>query len=233
MRYKKQKAFTMAEVLITIGIIGVVAAMTLPGLINNMQNQEKVTALKKAYSILSQATLLAIELNGDSGSWGIKDNDTEVIERLFSYYRPQLKIIKYCSGVKGGCSVDTVKDLKGNKFHWYNNNHSIGANALSIRLEDGMTITFDVFSSPKNEFGVDTTGPVLVFIVDVNGEKSPNQFGRDIFAFVLDSKRNILVPAGKDNDSETCKSTGSVPGNYNYVGMDCTAKVLREDKISY
>ena len=78
-------AFTMAEVLITIGIIGLVAAMTLPGLINNAQNKEKVTALKKAYSVLSQATLLAVELNGDAGSWGIVDKNDDIMEIVLNY----------------------------------------------------------------------------------------------------------------------------------------------------
>ena len=50
-----KQAFTMAEVLITIGIIGVVAAMTLPSLINNAQNKEFEEGLKRYYSILSQA----------------------------------------------------------------------------------------------------------------------------------------------------------------------------------
>ena len=51
----KQKAFTLAEVLITLSIIGVVAAMTVPTLMSNTSNQQHVTALKKAYSTLSNA----------------------------------------------------------------------------------------------------------------------------------------------------------------------------------
>ena len=143
--------------------------MTLPALINNAQNKEKVTALKKAYSVLSQATLLAVELNGDAGSWGIVDNDDDIMEVILKYYEPQLKVIKVCKKRETGCWVNEVTDLKGNKFHWYSN-VVLGANTISVRLEDGMTVTFDVFSSPKSEFGVDIKGPVLVFFVDVNGE---------------------------------------------------------------
>lgn len=223
-------AFTMAEVLITIGIIGLVAAMTLPGLINNAQNKEKVTALKKAYSVLSQATLLAVELNGDAGSWGIVDKNDDIMEIVLNYYKPQLKILKVCQKSETGCWVNEVTDLKGSKFHWYTNG-VLGAQTASVRLEDGMTVTFDVFSSPKTEFGVDVNGPVLVFFVDVNGEKNPNQFGRDIFAFVLDVEHNTVLPAGRDNDSEMCSQSANV--SHNYAGIDCAAKVLREDKISY
>ena len=107
----------------------------------------------------------------------------------------------------------------------------MGINSVAIRLEDGMTVTFDVFSSPKSEFGVDIKGPVLVFFVDVNGEKNPNQFGRDIFSFLLDVEHNTVLPEGRDNDSARC--TQSADASYDYTGIDCAAKVLREDKISY
>ena len=50
-----KKGFTLAEVLITLGIIGVVAAMTMPTLINNINNKQNIAALKKAYSLISQA----------------------------------------------------------------------------------------------------------------------------------------------------------------------------------
>lgn len=107
----------------------------------------------------------------------------------------------------------------------------MGINSVAIRLEDGMTVTFDVFSNPKSEFGVDIKGPVLVFFVDVNGEKNPNRFGRDIFAFVLDVEHNTVLPAGRDNDSEMCSQSANVSNNW--AGIDSAAKVLREDKISY
>ena len=51
----EKTAFTLAEVLITLGIIGVVAALTLPALIQNNRNKELQTGLKKAYSVISQA----------------------------------------------------------------------------------------------------------------------------------------------------------------------------------
>ena len=64
-----KKGFTLAEVLITLGIIGVVAAMTLPTLINDYQAKETVTRLKKVYSIVNQAYLRALNDNGPLNSW--------------------------------------------------------------------------------------------------------------------------------------------------------------------
>ena len=58
------QGFTLAEVLITLGIIGVVAAMTMPSLIQDKQNTERVSQLKKVYSTLSQAYLQAVSEKG-------------------------------------------------------------------------------------------------------------------------------------------------------------------------
>ena len=59
----KFKGFTLAEVLITLGIIGVVAAMTMPTLINSTQGAQYKTAFKKSLTVLSQAVVMNIALN--------------------------------------------------------------------------------------------------------------------------------------------------------------------------
>ena len=56
MNKQKKIAFTLAEVLITLVIVGVIAALTIPSMINKTNNQETVSRLKKAYSTLAQAT---------------------------------------------------------------------------------------------------------------------------------------------------------------------------------
>ena len=68
---KQKVAFTLAEVLITLGIIGVVAALTLPSLIQKQHEKETVAKVKKAYSILSQAYLSANTEFGSFDQWGI------------------------------------------------------------------------------------------------------------------------------------------------------------------
>lgn len=62
-------AFTLAEVLITLGIIGAVAALTMPALIQNYRNSVAETRLKKFYSIMNQAILQSINDNGDTQYW--------------------------------------------------------------------------------------------------------------------------------------------------------------------
>lgn len=71
---KENNAFTLAEVLITLGIIGLVAAMTIPSLIANTQKDEAVSKLK-AYSTISQAILLAKADNGSVSDWSWRNPD--------------------------------------------------------------------------------------------------------------------------------------------------------------
>ena len=62
----RKKGFTLAEVLITLGIIGMIAEMTIPTLMNNVGNQVFKVGLKKSYSVLSQATVDV--MNENSGT---------------------------------------------------------------------------------------------------------------------------------------------------------------------
>ena len=80
------QGFTLAEVLITLGVIGIVAAMTMPSLIQEHREKQRVVQLKKVYSILSQAFLMARNEYGDIESWdyvttntGEKDEDGNAI----------------------------------------------------------------------------------------------------------------------------------------------------------
>ena len=63
--FKKKAAFTLAEVLITLGIIGIVAAMTIPTLISNYQEKQTVSKLQKVYATLKNALEMAKVDNGD------------------------------------------------------------------------------------------------------------------------------------------------------------------------
>ncbi len=65
----KAKGFTLSEVLITLGIIGVVASMTLPTLIAKYNKKQTAIAVKAAYSMLSQAILQSVADNGDTKYW--------------------------------------------------------------------------------------------------------------------------------------------------------------------
>src|SRR5574344_1906017 len=102
----KEKAFTLAEVLIVLGIIGIVAAMTIPQLISNYQKAATVSQLKKTYSMLNQALKASIADNGDVSDWDYVPvdknyhswpNPTPSGEK---YILPYLKVISTIKGIK-------------------------------------------------------------------------------------------------------------------------------------
>lgn len=228
---KHKQAFTLAEVLITLGIIGVVAAMTLPSLINNTKNQEFISKLKKVNSMLAQATLMIIAHEGEIEHWGITDGSDTEINRIADLYKKELMVVKDCGNDANGgsCVAKTrLKTIKGTGLSsgWANGT-GLGGNVRTFVLNDGTSLVFDAYGADASGFGVTTNkmNSYILITADLNGEKNPNQLGRDTFLFVL--TQDGIIPAGTDMTSSTtdCKPKG--------VGYHCAAKVLAEGKMSY
>ena len=223
---ERRNAFTLAEVLITLVIIGVIGALTVPALIQNAQKQEYVSALKKAYSTLSQVTQQIISEEGspkcDGGGWGCTFDD------FVETYKKHLNILKDCgTGSDTGCAPQLIKWKNGANWVSFDNpSYSTGAAMYKLVLADGMQIFFD-----RNQFapncdydslngdGASSICGARIY-VDTNGTKSPNRAGYDHFRFVL--KENGLQPAGCE--AETCN---------NDYGTGCACKVLTENAINY
>ena len=161
-------AFTLAEVLITLGIIGVVAAMTIPTLVANYQKKETVTALKKAYSQLSQAVKMSELENGDKEYWNY---DLPAETFMNTYLKPFLKDVEQTNGFDIHKTIN-YKYLNGDRITESSVNDK---NNSVIKLSDGTIIFVDGWSSGEN------TGRGI--LVDTNGFKKPNILGRDLFAF--------------------------------------------------
>ena len=113
--FRRFKGFTLAEVLITLVIIGVIAAMTIPTLINKTNNHEYISRLKKAYSTMAQATnrIIAEEGNprADIGGWATST------EAIFNMYKKYLNNAKIC-GLDTGCFEGAYRRMD-NKLEQY------------------------------------------------------------------------------------------------------------------
>ena len=86
-------AFTLAEVLITLGIIGIVAAMTIPNLIAKVDRDSKIANVKKAHSVLNQAIKLSTIDNEDYETW---DSSLSYQDYVMRYFAPYMNIAVFC-----------------------------------------------------------------------------------------------------------------------------------------
>ncbi|MGN0031038.1 MAG: type II secretion system protein [Candidatus Gastranaerophilaceae bacterium] len=228
MKKDVKAGFTLAEVLITLGVIGIVAVITLPNLMQKSQEKEIVARLQKDYSLLSQAFMQAQNEYGEFSSWNVIDDNQTSTRECFSYIEPFLKIAKKCDN-KSGCWAKTTKSLSGQTAQWSGSNY-IGVNFIGFTLLDGTNISFDLCGWPGYAyFGwpTDIHYPIGLFYVDVNGDREPNILGRDIFGFALSDKG--LIPFGANDKSKNCNPSI----NNNTSGYGCTYKVLKEKAINY
>ncbi len=92
-----KKGFTLAEVLITLGIIGVVAAMTIPTLAANVQKKQTAAKVHKFYSLINQVVRLSIADNGDPSGWVEPQNYnySQMVNYLNTYFLPYIKYLDY------------------------------------------------------------------------------------------------------------------------------------------
>lgn len=180
----KKVAFTLAEVLITLGIIGVVAAMTMPTLINNMNNRQYISGLKKTYSLLTQITTRIIEENGSLKNL-CNSNDNNCIRDI---YKQHLRYVKECDkgSVADKCFSSDWKRLNGYDV-WGLDDYS------ALVLNDGTSVMF-LYNAPECDSPNGTLTICGDIVIDVNGLKGPNIFGKDIYS--LEWLENRVIPSG-------------------------------------
>ncbi len=219
--------FTLAEVLITLGIIGVVSAITIPSLIANYQKKVAAAKLKKAYSVISQAIEHAEIDNGQMSEWSmnkpIYDQSLDII-----WYKTNLEyILPYLDGavmkydiypeILAYGNVDTIKNLAGNSI-------SGPLARYFIVTKDGMFISIG---------HVNWIGIVPFFTVDINGKSGPNTWGKDIFSFQVANK-NKLTGANFNNESYEQILNGSCSKNYSGKNDTCSTLILQDGwRIKY
>jgi prepilin-type N-terminal cleavage/methylation domain-containing protein len=211
------KAFTLAEVLITLGIIGVIAVLTIPVLMQTIQDVQFKTAWKKEYSVLNQAYVSKIQDNGitKNGDWGTPQAMKDVFKNYFSY-------IKECDGTQTfsscwnniGAYNKTTGALYPTLTWWTSSNYS------AILLTDGTTFQFDaggLACTTPSDAGGGECGRIMI---DVNGPKNPNTWGRDIFwAYVYPDR---LLPCGapvrvKTSSADNCTNGTGLNCSYDYI----------------
>ena len=172
---KKFNAFTLAEVLITLGIIGVVAAMTMPTLMNSTNGAQYKTAYKKALSVLSQAVVLNVALDDydlSQATTTVNDGKDTSSPSLFNLFNNRMNVIKTATdaswNITGGVKADEDSGEAGDPTTFG------GSSNNTLFFNDGIVFTF-----PKDDANCGLAGKshdeLCKGIIDVNGEKNPNQ----------------------------------------------------------
>ena len=156
----KRNAFTLAEVLITLGIIGVVAAMTMPTLLNSTQGAQYRTAYKKALSVLSQAIVLNVALDDYDTSQTV-GTATDASASLYKLFTDRMNVVATNGqgwyAAEGTTATDAAKfgdSATGNYTFFFN---------------DGIVLSF------KNSEELCTEARPCKGVIDVNGNKNPNR----------------------------------------------------------
>src|SRR5574344_966823 len=117
----RKNAFTLAEVLITLGIIGVVAALTIPTLMQKTEERETVSKLKKVYSTLQNAYSRAINDEGELSDWGTITDTAAGSDLVLQKFVPYLNVLKNCGTTDFSCFyTGTYSTFKGSSFSGIN-----------------------------------------------------------------------------------------------------------------
>ena len=201
----KKAAFTLAEVLITLGIIGVVAALTMPTLIANYKNKVLVNQAKNSFSLLSNALTMVKLHNGYDTYEDFMQKDLTNYEVL-QILTKELKTVKICQLAKNGCITWKTKYNKKTYDNGTTKYYDMRNSSAAV-LADGSVIVIQNFTNQrqsgckwihvveeKDEAGnpiKDENGNTITqetvdnrcgaIKVDVNGAKGPNQLGADTF----------------------------------------------------
>ena len=252
----KKAAFTLAEVLITLGIIGVVAALTVPTLIQNYQKKTWVEGLKVGVSTLEQGFKKAMADDGVTdmsetslveACHDVSGTNDENTYKCYDLMKKYFKFIKIepVSDMQALGDIDNIitdtakcKELVGktNKW-WYLNDKTKcrGWKNNAYTLANGMR--FDIALNKSKKYNVGN-----ITALDINGSKGPNTWGRDTFYLaILHDGRVVplrgytylkIYADGQNTDYDEVLSTHHWSKNdmcsktTNEDGHDCAARVI-------
>lgn len=178
----KKLGFTLAEVLITLVIIGVIAAMTVPTLMNNTNAQEFRSALKKAISATNQALTLHYALEGSSAQ-----DYTTASALVDDVFKTRMSVVE-------GSTAFTSNDCTGSVF-----TTSDGL-IYCVSTANYSSDNSDSDTSKCDAYNINPCGTAPNMWIDVNGAKKPNtattssKRPKDIYQATIYSQK--IVPYG-------------------------------------
>ena len=250
MSINKKLAFTLAEVLITLGIIGIVAVMTIPGLMNKYQEIVTINKLKQTYSILSQGFHSMVSEYGTIDGWG---NSSD--ERLMYTYKifPQyFKVTEFCSSHwkswdgKKFCPDDIRYYIYSRELSRMTGTINTGINA---RLHNGVIVNILYSGNCIQNRAMNKKGPgemptmTLYYgtymhgcgeiLVDINGNSGDkrNITSKDVFMFKIVT--DGIIPAGSQKENVWLETFNDACLKEGHIQTRCTSWVLENGNMDY
>ena len=191
----KKFAFTLSEVLITMSIIGVISALTVPTLVNSYQRKAQALQLRKTVSDIENAVDMLITEEGKT-----KFSATSYYNNLDGFITNRLKTIKTCTKDKTNeCfaneNYNTINGDAGSAFTCEGNSYVLASSAAICMTKSGTSVKVNI---------------------DVNGQDGPNIGGRDMFIFMINSNGEITGTGNED----TCTTSNFGDGCYDLLAEE-------------
>ncbi|MGN1153154.1 MAG: Tfp pilus assembly protein FimT/FimU [Candidatus Gastranaerophilaceae bacterium] len=222
-------AFTLAETLITIGMIGLIAVLTLPTLMNSTSDKERVARVKKVYSTLTEAHNRAVATYGPVATWF--NNDTTAVQYAQRYGS---RISEFLN-VEKDCGMEVNKGCLPAGWKRFNDislcNYDIAPDAYKIVLSDGAAVALKI-DKPKcngivifNGMSMERCGYIDF---DIDGKKGKNEAGVDAFTLVIGPNR--IYPNNNATVARNYTARNRMTGwvlmydNMDYLQADSTGK---------
>ena len=213
---KNKTGFTLAEVLITLGIIGIVAAMTIPTLIAKYREIRTVSTLKETFSMLSQGLKLLEEQDeGKPEEWDIQRYDGESAILIANKFKKVLKVAV-------DCGVTNENNCIYNGGYTYLNdrspyNYAADNRIYKLQLLNGSAIMLNGGSPPK----------LIKILIDTNGQTPPNKWGMDLFEI------DYMIDIGLVLDGNPQQATTNWNPSCSTIGWGCAYYVVTFGNMDY
>lgn len=190
--------FTLAEIIIVLGIIGIIAESTIPSLVNTFQKQAYVTGLKKTYSCVENgfkqyiASQGVTEL-GNTDLFDGTDSKTPARQQIIdNFVKGYFRVSKTCQSGDDSCVISgySYLDRSGSYTQFAGTQPARGGGTVgngyyNAKLLDGSMVGFAFLNTCSPDYSKigNMKAQCVGIFMDVNGPKPPNRYGRDFFGF--------------------------------------------------
>ncbi len=189
-----KKAFTLAELLIALSIVGIIAVITIPAVMRNTFTKTNIAVIQQTYTNLSDSlkSLMLEQRVQSIEDLDFSSYDADSLAEAFM--KQNFDIMKFCGDSITECFAESYKDIEGTSR----------SNVLSSH---DSTVTFILANGASIAMNPDIGGYIFI---DANNVKTPNVLGMDLFVLYINSNGELVTSSEIDDDSSSllsdCKS---------------------------